>query len=111
LSGVASWTAYHRTVKPRDHERRHPPLPRRDERRRKSDETEGEERRAETRPQAFAEMEQAPGDAERQRHVMAFDRMHELEIHAPLPAGDPPDRRQHDEEKGADRGRGDGAGP
>src|SRR4029077_18241799 len=32
------------------------------------------------------------------------DRMHELEIHAPLPAVDPPDRRQHDEEKGADRG-------
>lgn len=95
----------------RDQEKRHPPLPRRDERRRKADETEREERRAETRPQTFAEMEQAPGEAERQRHVMAQHRMRKLEIHAPPPAVNPSDRRQHEEEKGADRNAGDGCGP
>ena len=94
----------------RDQEKRHPPLARRDERRRKADEAEGKERRPETRPQAFAEVEQAPGEAERQRHVMALHRMHELGIHAPLPAVEPSDRRQHDEEKGADRDAGDGSG-
>jgi hypothetical protein len=109
LSGVASWTAYHRRVKLADQE--HPPLPRRDERRRKADETEREERRAETWPQTFAEMEQVPGEPERQRHVMAQHRMRKLEIHAPPPAVNPSDRRQHEEEKGADRNAGDGCGP
>jgi flavin reductase (DIM6/NTAB) family NADH-FMN oxidoreductase RutF len=39
---------------------------------------------------------------------MTLHRMHELEIHAPPPALDPPDRRRHDEEKGADRDGVDG---
>jgi hypothetical protein len=105
---VASCTTYH---KARDQEKRHPPLPRRDERRRKADETERKERRAETWPQAFAQMKQAPGEAERQRHVMAQHRMRKLEIHASPPAVNPPDRRQHEEEKSADRDAGDGCGP
>ena len=88
--------------KSRDQRERHAPLPRGDERRREAKKADSKERRAKAWPQALAKMKQAPGDPWRQGHVMALDRMREFEVNTFPPTVQTPDRRQHEEKKGAD---------
>ena len=71
-----------------------------------------EERRPKPGQQAFAQMEQAGGEPQRQRHVMSVDHVLDFEIDVLVPALEAPDCRQHDEqERSQSRRRRHGRGP